>query len=203
MRFYPTFEALMDDEMRRFEAEVAALSQPMEAQPMNAPARTPYIAEIEIGKQLVELIRAQITPDDPHWDDIIATEVDVVDRMKRLLRAAREKEAMAETLKRMEGEMHERRTRFEEAAETMRKQVTWGMSELGLKRIEAPDFTASLSAGKPKVKVLNEALLPEHLCRITRTPNLTAIREFLEAGPLTLDGAVLSNPAPVLRILVR
>jgi hypothetical protein len=85
----------------------------------------------------------------------------------------------------------------------MRKQVTWGMSELGLKRIEAPDFTASLSAGKPKVKVLNEALLPEHLCRITRTPNLTAIREFLEAGPLTLDGAVLSNPAPVLRILVR
>jgi hypothetical protein len=170
---------------------------------MSAPAHTPYIAEVEIGKQLVELIRAQITPDDPHFDEIVATEVDVVDRMKRLLRAAREKEAMAETLKRMEGEMRERRTRFEEAAQTMRGQVQWGMSELGLKRIEAPDFTASLSAGKPKVKVLNEELLPDNLCRITRVPNLTAIREFLEAGPLTLDGATLGNPQPVLRILVR
>jgi hypothetical protein len=170
---------------------------------MNAPARlSPYIAEVEIGKQLVELIKAQITSDDPHFDEIVATECDVVDRMKRLLRAAREKEAMAETLKRMEGEMRERRTRFEETAQTLRQQVSWGMSELGLKRLEAPDFTASLSAGKPKVKVLNEALLPDNLCRITRTPNLTAIREYLETA-LFLEGATLGNPHPVLTVRVR
>jgi hypothetical protein len=170
---------------------------------MNAPARTPYVAEVEIGKQLVELIRTQITPDDPHWDEIVATEVDVVDRMKRLIRAAREKEAMAETLKRMEGEMRERRTRFEETAQTLRTQVSWGMQELSMKKIEAPDFTASLSAGKPKVKVLNEELLPDRLCRITRTPNLTAIREHLESGAVQLEGAVLGNPMPVLTVRVR
>ncbi len=169
---------------------------------MNAPTRTPYIAEIEIGKQLVELIRAQITPDDPHWDEIVATQCDVVDRMKRLLRAAREKEAFAKSLKEMEHEMRERRTRFEEGAQRDRGLASWGMQELNLTKIEAPDFTAYLSAGKPKVKVLNEALLPDELCRITRTPNLTAIRERLESD-MFVSGVTLGNPVPVLTLRTR
>jgi hypothetical protein len=171
---------------------------------MNAPARAhaPYVAEVEIGRQLVELIKAQITPDDPHFEDIVANEVGAVDRMKRMIRAAREKEVMVEALRGMERDMKERRTRFEEAALTLRGQVIWGMSELGLPRLVAPDFNVSLSPGKPSVKVLNEALIPDEFCRMKREPNLTGIREFLEAGGL-LEGATLGNPVPVLRVMVR
>jgi hypothetical protein len=171
---------------------------------MNAPARAhaPYIAEVEIGRQLVSLIEAQIPRDDPHFDEIVASECDVVDRMKRLIRAAREKEVMVKAMREMEHDLKERRTRFEEAALTLRAQVVWGMSELGLKRLVAPDFNVSLSPGKPSVKVLNEALLPDELCRVRREPSLTAIREHLEGGGL-LEGATLGNPVPVLRVMVR
>jgi hypothetical protein len=170
---------------------------------MNAPARAhaPYVAEVEIGRQLVELIKAQITPDDPHFDEIVASECDVVDRMKRLIRAAREKEAMAETLRKMIGEMKERCSRFEENAETLRKQVAWGMDELGLKNLTAPDFTVSIRPGKPPVKILNEALLPDFLFRIKREPDIALIRQHLEDG--RLEGAVLGNPMPVLTVRVR
>jgi hypothetical protein len=78
----------------------------------------------------------------------------------------------------------------------------WGMGELGLKRLVAADFNVSLSPGKPKVKVLNEELLPDHFCRMKREPNLSAIREFLEAGG-QLESATLGNPIPVLRVMVR
>jgi hypothetical protein len=171
---------------------------------MTAPARAhaPYVAEVEIGRQLVELIRAQITPDDPHYDEIVASECDVVDRMKRLIRAAREKEVMVKAMREMEHDLKERRTRFEEAALTLRAQVVWGMSELGLKRLVAPDFNVSLSPGKPSVKVLNEALLPDDLCRFKREPNLPEIRAHLESGG-RLEGATLGNPVPVLRVMVR
>jgi hypothetical protein len=149
---------------------------------MNAPALN-LSAEVAVAKSIVELIRGDVPDDDPDFLTLVESECDVLERLRRMLRAARHAENSAKALGEMIG-------------------FSWALQELGIKSLESPDFTATLSPGKRPVKIVNEALLPDDLCRIKREPDKAKIKELLEAGT-PLEGAILGNPQPVLTVRVR
>lgn len=148
------------------------------------------------------LRQAGITEDDPDFAQLFDAECDMLDRLRRMLRVARETEAHAKALAEMVRDMRERKARFDAKAGGLREAVAHAMQECGLKRLDAPDFTASLATGKPPVVGLDgidPAHLPESCCRIRREADKGKVRAFLESG-LTIEGVSLGNPEPVLTI---
>ncbi len=144
---------------------------------------------------------AGITAEDPDYAELLASECDVQDRLVRILRAARRTEAQSKALAEILADNRERKARLDTKAERLRGVVLHAMQELGLKRLEGPDLTASLGAGKPKVIVTDDAALPDDVCVMKREPSKAAIAAWLAEKPC--PGAELSNATPSLTVRSR
>lgn len=141
---------------------------------------------------------AGITAEDPDYAELLASECDVQDRLVRILRAARRTEAQSKALAEILADNRERKGRLDTKAERLRGVVLHAMQELGLKRLEGPDLTASVGSGKPKALITDPAAIPDALCRITREPNKTAIADAMKVGPV--PGAEWSNGSANLTV---
>ena len=74
------------------------------------------------------------------------------------------------------------------------------MVELDLKKLSAPDFTASIRPGMPALKVIDEAAVPSIYWE-PREPRLNrqGLVADLKQGT-EIAGVALSNPEPVLSV---
>lgn len=169
---------------------------------MNAPARIPLHQEMSVAVAVAEQLRlAGIDENDPDYAELLGSETDVLERLRRVLRAARHTEAQSKALGEIQAEMRERKSRLDKKAERLRGVVLQAMGELGLTKLDGPDLSASITAGKPKVTITDEAALPDDVCAFKREPSKTAIAAALAEGPVA--GAEWSNPQPVLTVRTR
>lgn len=157
--------------------------------------------DVTLGKVAIDAIRqAGIDESDRDFAALVESECDILERLRRMLRAARFAEADMKALDGLIAEMRERKERLGEKAKRLRAAVTWALGELGMKRLDAPDLTATLTPGKPAlVGELDAALLPDRFCRVKREPDRPAIRAALEAGEL-IEGIYLGNADPILTV---
>ena len=97
-------------------------------------------------------------------------------------------------------EMRERLSRLELRAAKKRQLALEAMTEVGLTKLEQPDFTASARAGSPTLVVIAEDRIPEAYW-LPQPPKLDrqAILGELKRG-LDIPGAQMSNPKPVLTV---
>src|SRR5688572_8748083 len=135
--------------------------------------------------------------------DTLDGELDLADRLRSLIRKRRHLLADADALKGMIREMTERKLRLEKAADSIANAVVHAMSEAGIRKLQAPDFSVSLGQGKPPlvgVENLDPYLMPKRFVKTECSVNRTALREALEAGdPAVADAPVyLGNPQPHL-----
>ncbi len=166
-------------------------------------AQQSFSQEIATAALVVKALQdAGITPDDPDYETLIESECDALERIRRILRAARYTEANSKALKEIEEENRERRKRFDAKAETLRAVAKQAMQTLGLPKIEAPDFSASLTATRPSVVIEDETAIPSQLCKTTVAPDKNAIKAALEQGE-AVPGASLSAPSQTLTVRVR
>jgi Siphovirus Gp157 len=96
--------------------------------------------------------------------------------------------------------MQARRDRLQDRA-TKRRQIAKDvMVELDLKKLSAPDFTASIRPGTPALMVIDEAAVPSIYWeprepRLNRQELVTDLKQGTE-----IAGVTLSNPEPVLSV---
>jgi hypothetical protein len=114
------------------------------------------------------------------------------------IRKAREDEAGADALAVMLKDMNARRSRLQDRADKYRASALAMMEAIGIRKLEQPDFTASIRSVPPKVEIEDETAIPDHLCKIVRTPDKTKLKEALSFGPV--DGARLSNGSETLTL---
>jgi len=99
--------------------------------------------------------------------------------------------------------MQDRLNRLQDRAAKRRQIVKDAMVELELKKIAAPDFTASLRPGLPALVVLNEDAVPKTYWE----PGEPRLRRQMLAhdlkGGAEIAGAALSDPEPVLSVRTR
>jgi hypothetical protein len=153
-------------------------------------------------------IRDRIRAEDPTIDeqtlaDTVEGLTDVHEILQAILRAALADEALVLGLKCRVADMQDRLNRLQDRA-TKRRQVARDvMVELDLKRLEAPDFTASIREGTPGLVVLNEEAVP----KIYWQPGEPRLRRQVLAHDLKrgeeIAGVAMSNPEPVLSVRVR
>jgi hypothetical protein len=117
-----------------------------------------------------------------------------------VIRSALVDEAMQVGLRSRFDDIKERLTRFEVRCEKKRRLALEAMSEIGLSKLEQPDFTASVRAGLPALVVVNECDIPQTYW-VPQPPKLN--RQAVLAGMKRGDevpGVQLSNPKPILTV---
>jgi Siphovirus Gp157 len=139
-----------------------------------------------------------------------AENINVEGVLRKLVRGALDAKANAAAAKSRMDDLKARQARFEHQEEKYREAVLNVMQALGLKSFRDPEFSLSISPGKPKVIITDESKLSDDLVTVTvtRTPNKAAILKALLGGgdyaecefSEVVNGAELANASSVLTV---
>jgi hypothetical protein len=163
---------------------------------------------LELAATTYRIIRDRIRTQDPQIDeqtlaDTVEGLTDLHEILHAVIRAALADEALARGLTCRISDMQGRLERLEDRAAKRRQIAKDVMVELDLKKLVAPDFTASIRPGMPALVVLNEDAVPKTYWE----PGEPRLRRQILAhdlkGGAEVAGATLSNPEPVLSVRVR
>lgn len=117
-----------------------------------------------------------------------------------IIRSALVDEALQVGLRSRLEDMKQRLSRLELRGAKKRQLALEAMSETGLKKLDQPDFTASVRAGSPSLMVISEAVVPDAYW-MPQPPKLDrqSLLSELKRGR-DIPGAQLSNPKPTLAV---
>ena len=118
-----------------------------------------------------------------HWPIRLEEITDLHEMIAAVIRSALVDEALQAGLRSRLEDMRHRLARFEERGAKKRQFALEAMTEVGLKKLEQPDFTASARAGPASLVVVSEDLVPQTYW-VPQPPKLDrqALLAALEAG---------------------
>ena len=158
-------------------------------------------AEVQIYNCLRQKVMDQyLDLDDETIRDTLEGITDLHEMIAAVIRSALVDEALHAGLRFRVDDMRERLSRLELRASKKRQLALEAMTEVGLSKLEQPDFTASARAGSPALVVIAEERIPEAYW-LPQPPKLDrqAILGELKRG-IEIPGAQMSNPKPVLSV---
>ncbi|MGH9549636.1 MAG: siphovirus Gp157 family protein [Terriglobales bacterium] len=125
---------------------------------------------------------------------------DLHEMIAAMIRSALVDEALQVGLRSRLEDMKQRLARLEERVAKKRQLALEAMCEVGLKKLEQPDFTASARASSPSLVVISEDVIPQDYWipqppRLDRQSLLAALKRGGEVA-----GAQLGNPKPTLAV---
>src|SRR6476660_8020469 len=138
--------------------------------------------------------------DEETLTDTLEGITDLHQMIATVIRSALVDEALHSGLRFRVDDMKERLSRLELRANKKRELALEAMTEVGLTKLEQPDFTASVRAGSPALIVIAEEKIPETYW-LPQPPKLDrqAVLGELKRG-IAIPGAQMSNPKPVLSV---
>ena len=125
---------------------------------------------------------------------------DLHEMIAAIIRSALVDEALHGGLRSRLEDMKTRLARLEERGAKKRQLALDAMSEVGLRKLEQPDFTASARAGSPSLVVVAEDAIPKSYW-VPQPPKLdrqSLLAELKRGGEV--PGTQLSNPRPTLSV---
>ena len=165
---------------------------------MNVPA-------LKSEAQVYNFLRQRVLDQYPALDDeTIRDTLEGITTLHELIseviRSALVDEALQAGLRSRLEEMRQRLARLEERGGKKRQLALETMCEVGLKKLEQPDFTASARTGAPFLIIMSEELVPPAYW-VAQPPNLNrqALLTDLKRGA-EIPGTQLSNPKPTLAV---
>lgn len=140
---------------------------------------------MRIDAALIERVAAILGPhrddNEAFWDSLDSA-TDVLDMMDYSIKQMREDEALVDAIKAQEADLKRRRQRIEARAESHKEAMFVMLKASGQKKVERPLATLSIRSGSVSTHIHDESSVPSQLCKITRTPDKTAIKKQIEAG---------------------
>jgi hypothetical protein len=161
-------------------------------------------SEVRLYKQLQErLIALFPETDDETIRDTLEGASTLHELIAKVIRSALVDEALQRGLRLRLDEMKQRLARLEQRSAKKRQLALDALADVGITKLEQPDFTASARSGVPSLTVIEEERIPEAYW-LPQPPKLdrqTLLAE-LKHGTV-IPGAQLSNPCPVLMVRTR
>ncbi|HZL30708.1 MAG TPA: siphovirus Gp157 family protein [Pseudolabrys sp.] len=153
-------------------------------------------------------IRDRIRATEPNIDeqtlaDTVEGLTDLHEIVQAIIRSALVDEALVRGLKCRIADMQGRLERFEDRASKRRQIAKDVMVQLDLKKITAPDFTATVRDGAPSLVVIDEDKVPKIYWQPSE-PRLKRqqLTDDLKQGE-DIAGAELADPQPILTVRTR
>jgi len=163
---------------------------------------------VEFATATYRAIHDRIRTQDPQIDeqtlaDTVEGLTDLHEIVQAVIRSALADEALARGLKCRISDMQGRLDRLEDRASKRRQIAKDVMVELDLKKLNAPDFTASIREGIPSLTVIDEEAVPSIYWQPSEPRlNRQELAHELKQGT-EIAGVALSDPEPVLSVRVR
>ena len=152
-----------------------------------------------------KMVKERLRAEDPSLEgqtlaDTVEGLTDLHEILMAVIRAALADQALATGLEGHIRQMETRRDRLQDRAAKRRQIAKDVMVELDMKKLVAPDFTASIRPGTPALMVIDEAAVP-NIYWEPREPRLNRqeLANDLKQGA-EIAGVALSNPEPVLSV---
>jgi hypothetical protein len=147
-----------------------------------------------------KLVESFPAADDETIRDTLEGITDLHEMIAEIIRSALIDEALQAGLKSRLDDMRQRLARFEERGDKKRQLALEAMSEVGLRKLEQPDFTASARPGSPSLVIIAEHAIPSSYW-VTQPPKLDrqSLLAELKHGS-DVPGTQLSNPRPTLAV---
>ena len=163
---------------------------------------------LEFAAMSYRAIRDRLKAQEPQIDeetlaDTVEGLTDVHEILAAIIRSALTDEALVRGLKCRISDMQDRMQRLQDRASKRRTIAKDVMVDLDIKKLNAPDFSATIREGMRSLLVLNEEAVP-NIYWAPGEPKLKRqfLAEELKNGA-EIEGVTLSNPAPVLSVRVR
>jgi hypothetical protein len=156
------------------------------------------VAKHELIKQRLQV--EYPTLDEETLSDTLEGITDLHEMIAAVIRSALVDEALQAGLRARLEEMRRRLERIEERGAKKRQLALEAMCEVGLRKLEQPDFTASARSASPPLVVVYEQVIPEDYWipqppKLDRQALLTALKG---GGPV--PGVDLGHPKPILSV---
>ena len=158
---------------------------------------------IELSKY--QILKERLMKDYPAADDETVLDTlegitDLHEMIAAVIRSALVDEALQAGLRALLEEMRQRLVRLEERGAKKRQLALDAMCEVGLKKLEQPDFTVSTRAGLPPLVIIADDDVPEPYW-VPQPPKLDrqSLLADLKRGDV-IPGAQLGNPKPCLAV---
>lgn len=148
----------------------------------------------------LKLLYPELVEDE--WELSLESETEFKEFLRKVEQCRQNAVALMEAVQHQIDLLHERAKRFDRREQAMRKLELKLLEAADLRKIELPEATMSITAGRWKVIITDEKELPEEFLRNKPEPDKPKIREYLESGG-TVPGAVISNPEPHLTVRVK
>ena len=146
------------------------------------------------------LLDAYTDADEETLNDTLEGITDLHEMIAAVIRSALVDEALQTGLRSRLDDMKQRLARLEERCLKKRQLALGAMTEVDLKKLVQPDFTAFTRAGLPGLIVVSESAIPVSYW-VPQPPKLdrqSLIKDLKGGGDI--PGAQLSNPKPVLTV---
>jgi hypothetical protein len=159
------------------------------------------LAELHRHQAIKEALLADFPDiDEDTLRDTLEGLTDLQEMLVAVLKAAHEDECRIEVIEKQIGKLKERADRFQARSDKARATVARIMEEAGIKKLSAPELTASLRRVPPKVVVVDEAQIPaDYMILPPPKPDRTLIKRALDDG-YVIPGVTLSNGSVSLTV---
>ena len=157
--------------------------------------------ELEAYKLLRErLLQSFPKCDDETVGDTLEGITGLHEMIAVVIRSALVDEALQTGLRSRLEDMRQRLTRLEARGAKKRELALEAMTEVGLKKLEQPDFTASARTGLPSLVVISDDAVPKAywVPQPSKLDRAALLAELKRGGEI--PGAQLGNPKPTLAV---
>jgi hypothetical protein len=163
------------------------------------------LKQLSVEKNNYAQLKERILSSWPELDeetlaDTLEGITDLHEMIAAVIRSALVDEALQAGLRTRLDEMRTRLSRLDERGAKKRQLALEAMCEVGLKKLEQPDFTASARSGLPGLVVTSEETIPADFW-VPQRPKLDrqGLLGSLKRGD-AIPGVELSNPKPCLSV---
>jgi hypothetical protein len=160
----------------------------------------PAIIKLQIDNLRLQF--PELESDEETWLLSLESETDLDGFLAKLVDRLDEESALAGGLAGMIAQWEVRLARYEARQKRLRMMALVMMQAAGVKKKELPTATLSVSKGREKVVINDDASVPDGYCRFKREPNLTMIKEMLagkDAEPVNWAALVQGEPTLTVR----
>ena len=135
--------------------------------------------------------------DDETFEGTLEGETNVMDLLDWAIRKRAERRAMAEAVAALIVGYGKKQAAHEHAADGLRDLAGAILAATGQAKIKRPGGTVSFAEGRVSVAITAADDVPTQLCRVTKTPDKTAIRAAIEAGEQVPGAELVKGPTSV------